>query len=40
MLDLGWTEILVIGVIALVVVGPKDLPRVLRYVGYWVGKAR
>jgi len=40
MLDLGWTEILVIGVIALVVVGPKDLPRVLRYVGHWVGKAR
>ena len=40
MLDIGWTELLVIGVIALVVVGPKDLPRVLRYVGYWVGKAR
>ena len=40
MLDIGWTELLVIGTIALVVVGPKDLPRVLRYVGYWVGKAR
>ena len=40
MLDIGWTELLVIGVITLVVVGPKDLPRVLRYVGYWVGKAR
>ena len=40
MLDIGWTELLVIGVIALLVVGPKDLPRVLRYVGYWMGKAR
>jgi sec-independent protein translocase protein TatB len=40
MLDIGWTELLLIGTIALVVVGPKDLPRVLRYVGYWVGKAR
>lgn len=40
MLDLGWTELLVIGAIALVVVGPKDLPRVLRYLGYWMGKAR
>jgi sec-independent protein translocase protein TatB len=40
MLDLGWTELLVIGAIALLVVGPRDLPRVLRYVGYWTGKAR
>lgn len=40
MLDIGWSELLVIGVIALIVVGPKDLPRVLRFVGYWVGKAR
>lgn len=40
MLDIGWTELLVIGVIALLVVGPKDLPRVLRYIGYWMGKAR
>lgn len=40
MLDIGWTELLVVGAIALVVVGPKDLPRVLRYVGYWMGKAR
>ena len=40
MLDIGWTELLVIGVVALVVVGPKDLPRVLRYIGYWMGKAR
>lgn len=40
MLDIGWTELLVVGVIALLVVGPKDLPRVLRYAGYWMGKAR
>lgn len=40
MLDIGWSELMIIGVIALVVVGPKDLPRVLRYAGYWMGKAR
>ncbi|MBT7979508.1 MAG: twin-arginine translocase subunit TatB, partial [Rhodospirillaceae bacterium] len=40
MLDIGWTEILVIAVVAIVVIGPKDLPRALRTVGQWVGKAR
>ena len=40
MLDMGWTEILVIGVIALIVVGPKDLPSLLRSIGQWVGKIR
>jgi sec-independent protein translocase protein TatB len=38
--DIGWPELLLIGVIALVVIGPKDLPRALRVAGYWVGKAR
>lgn len=33
-------EFLVIAVVALVVIGPKDLPRVMRMVGQWVGKAR
>lgn len=40
MFDLGWFEMAVIGALLLVVVGPKDLPKVLRTVGYWVGKAR
>jgi len=40
MFDLGWTELLVIGIVALIVVGPKDLPVLFRNVGRWVGKAR
>ena len=40
MFDLGWTELLVIGVVALIVVGPKDLPVLFRNIGRWVGKAR
>lgn len=40
MLDIGFMEILVIGAIALIVVGPKDLPGLLRTVGRFVGKAR
>ncbi len=38
--DIGWPELLLIGVIALVVIGPKDLPRALRVAGFWVRKAR
>ncbi|MGD9616957.1 MAG: Sec-independent protein translocase protein TatB [Alphaproteobacteria bacterium] len=38
--DLGWSEILVIGAVALVVIGPKELPNALRTAGYWVRKAR
>jgi sec-independent protein translocase protein TatB len=40
MFDFAWSEIVVIAVVALVVIGPKDLPKVLRTVGIWVGKAR
>ncbi|PWR23665.1 Sec-independent protein translocase protein TatB [Zavarzinia compransoris] len=40
MFDLAWSEILVIGVVALLVVGPKELPDLLRTVGRWVRKAR
>ena len=40
MLDIGWTEILVITVIALFVVGPKDIPKTLRIVGVWLGKLK
>ncbi|GFE48528.1 Sec-independent protein translocase protein TatB [Roseobacter cerasinus] len=40
MFDLGWTEMLVIGIVALIVVGPKDLPVLFRKVGQFVGKAK
>ncbi|WP_454684968.1 Sec-independent protein translocase protein TatB [Ancylobacter moscoviensis] len=40
MFDIGWSELLVIGVVALVVIGPKELPRVLRTVGQGVAKLR
>ena len=40
MFDIGYTELLVIAIVALVVIGPKDLPRVMRTVGHWVGRAR
>jgi sec-independent protein translocase protein TatB len=40
MFDFAWSEILVIALVALVVIGPKDLPRVLRAAGKWAAKAR
>lgn len=40
MFDLGWAELLVIGIVALIVVGPKDLPVLFRRVGQFVGKAK
>ena len=40
MLDIGWQEIFIIGVLALIVVGPKDLPRVLKTATQFIGKAR
>ena len=40
MFDLGWAELLVIGIVALIVVGPKDLPVMFRRVGQFVGKAK
>ncbi|MBC7986702.1 MAG: twin-arginine translocase subunit TatB [Sphingomonadaceae bacterium] len=40
MFDIGATELLLIAIVALLVIGPRDLPRVMRTVGNWVGKAR
>ncbi len=40
MFDIGATEVLVLAVVAIVVVGPRDLPKMLRTIGQFVGKAR
>ena len=40
MFDFAWSEIALIAVVALVVIGPKDLPRVMRTAGMWMRKAR
>ncbi|MSO70834.1 MAG: twin-arginine translocase subunit TatB [Alphaproteobacteria bacterium] len=40
MFDLSWTHILMVVVVALVVIGPKDLPIAIRAVGKWIGRAK
>lgn len=40
MFDIGWSELMLIGLVALVVIGPKDLPKAIYGVGKWVRKAR
>ena len=40
MFDIAPTELMLVALVALVVIGPKDLPRLMRTVGYWVGRAR
>jgi sec-independent protein translocase protein TatB len=40
MFDIAPTELLLVAVVALVVIGPKDLPKAMRVVGNWIGKAR
>lgn len=40
MFDLDWSKLALIAVVALVVIGPKDLPRVMRMIGQWVQRAR
>ncbi len=40
MFDIGWSELLLIGVVALIAIGPKELPGVLRAMGHWTGKVR
>src|SRR6201984_3838804 len=39
-LDFGMSELLLIAVVALVFIGPKDLPKALRFAGFWVKRAR
>ena len=40
MFDISWTEFLLIGVVALMVIGPKELPGVMRTLGQWTRKIR
>jgi sec-independent protein translocase protein TatB len=40
MFDISWTEFLLIGVVALIVIGPKELPAVMRSLGQWTRKIR
>jgi len=40
MFDVGWSELIVIAVVALIAIGPKELPGVLRMVGQWMAKIR
>ncbi len=40
MFDIGWGELVLIGIVALIAIGPKELPTVMRSVGHWMGKIR
>ncbi|MCM8730696.1 Sec-independent protein translocase protein TatB [Hephaestia sp. GCM10023244] len=40
MFDIAPTELLLVAFIAIIVIGPKDLPKAMRFVGHWVGRAR
>lgn len=40
MFDVAPSEFLLVAIVALVVIGPKDLPKAMRLLGYWVGKVR
>lgn len=40
MFDIGWGELVIIGIVALIVIGPKELPTALRTAGQWMGKIR
>ena len=40
MLDIAPTELIIVAIVALIIIGPKDLPKAMRVVGYWVGRAR
>tara|TARA_B100002052_G_C15722367_1_gene524768 strand:+ start:347 stop:580 length:234 start_codon:yes stop_codon:yes gene_type:complete len=38
--QIGWFEILIIVVVAILVIGPKDFPHVLRKIGNWIGSTK
>ncbi|MDD1621155.1 MAG: Sec-independent protein translocase protein TatB [Methylococcaceae bacterium] len=40
MFDVGFSELLMVGLVALLVIGPEKLPKVARLAGFWLGKAR
>ncbi|CAN5555755.1 Sec-independent protein translocase protein TatB [soil metagenome] len=40
MFDIAPTEFLLVAIVALVVIGPKDLPKAMRFCGYWFGRAQ
>jgi sec-independent protein translocase protein TatB len=40
MLEIGWTKLLIVAVVALIAIGPQELPAVLRNVGRWIGTAQ
>src|SRR6266702_3688791 len=40
MFEIGWGELLIIGVVALIAIGPKELPTVFRTLGQWTNKLR
>jgi len=40
MFDIGWGELLLVGIIALIVIGPKELPTVMRTLGHWMGRVK
>ena len=40
MLDVAWPEVLVVGAVALIAIGPKDMPKVMYALGRWTRKAR
>ncbi len=40
MFDIGWGEFLLVGIIALIVIGPKELPTVMRTLGHWIGRVK
>ncbi|HEX2656451.1 MAG TPA: Sec-independent protein translocase protein TatB [Xanthobacteraceae bacterium] len=40
MFDVGWTKLVLIAIVALIVIGPKELPAVMRTAGQWLGKIR
>jgi sec-independent protein translocase protein TatB len=40
MFDIGWSEMMIIGIVALVVIGPKELPGALKTFAYWMKQAR